>query len=172
MKSADLVTYLCNGTYIKYSDALSKKTFLCLGDMERIEEKKANIAKNKLIIVDDFIGTGNYATDVVNEIVSLGIPTNQIVIVTLFITQEALVRLQQLDCGIEYGEMVGSCITGLTPSEKAILKRIEHRIGIIEQFHFGYCQSGTLVSLIRTPNNTLPIFWQTNGRAYTPPFPR
>ena len=172
VKSADLVTYLCNGTHVKYSDALSKKTFLCLGSLERVEERRANIVKNKLIIVDDFIGTGNYATEVVNEIVALGIPTKQIVIVTLFVTQEALDRLQQLDCGIEYGKIIESCINRLTPSEKVILKRMEQKIGITEQFHFGYCQSGTLISLIRTPNNTLPIFWQANGRAYTPPFPR
>lgn len=172
VKSADLVTYLCNGTYVKYSDTLSKKKFLCLGSMERVEEKKANIAKNKLVIVDDFIGSGNYATDVVNEIAALGISAKQVVIVTLFITQEALDRLQQLNCGVEYGKIVVSCINKLTPSEKEILERIEKRIGITDQFRFGYCKSGTLISLIRTPNNTLPLFWQSNGRVYTPPFPR
>lgn len=172
VKSSDLVTYLCNGTCMQYSDVLSKKKFMCLGSMKRIEEKKTNIVKTKLFIVDDFIGSGNYATDVVKEIEALGIPAKQIVIVTLFTTQDALKRLQQLNCGIEYGEIIEPCINRLTVSEKEILFQMEQRLGVSDQFHFGYCQSGTLISLIRTPNNTLPIFWQSNGRASAPPFPR
>ena len=172
VKSADLVTYLCNGTHMKYSDILSKKNFLCLGSMEQIAEKKSKIGKSRLIIIDDFIGTGNYARAVVSEIEGLGISPERIIIVSLFITKEALKRLQELDCSVEYGEMIESCLKEITSSEKEILARIEQRIGITEQYHLGYCQSGTLISLIRTPNNTIPIFWQPSGRSYAPPFQR
>lgn len=172
VKSADVVTYLCNGTNIRYIDELSKKEFVCLGSLERVKEKKPNILKSKLVIVDDFIGSGNYATDVVNEIITLDIPVEQIVIVTLYITQNALDRVQNLSCGVEYGEVIESCISKLTASEKEILARMEQAIGVDAEFSFGYSHSGALISLIRTPNNTLPVFWKTNGRAYTPPFPR
>ena len=172
VKSADVVTYLCNGTDIQYIDELSKKGFVCLGSLDRVKEKKNNILKSKLIIVDDFIGSGNYATDVVNELKALGIPVEQIVIVTLYITQNALARLQRLNCGVEYGEVIKSCVSKLTASEREVLARMEQTIGVDAEFSFGYCHSGALISLIRTPNNTLPVFWKTNGRAYTPPFPR
>lgn len=172
VKSADLVTYLCNGTHVKYIDELSKKEFVCLGSMDRVEEKKRSIMKNKLVIVDDFIGSGDYATDVVNEITALGIPMEQIVVAALYITQNSVERLGKLSCGLEYGEVIESYIGKLTASEKEILTRIEQKIGVDENFTFGYGHSGALISLIRTPNNTLPIFWKSNGRASTPPFPR
>lgn len=172
VKSADLVTYLCNGTNVRYVDELSKKDFICLGSMNRVEEKLQNIAKSKLVIIDDFIGSGTYATDVVNEIEALGIPAEQIVIVALFITPTALDKLKKLQCSVEYGEIVEPCISELTPSEKEILTQMEQKMGVNSEFSFGYCQSGALISLIRTPNNTLPIFWHSNGRASAPPFPR
>ena len=172
IKSADLVTYLCNGTNIRYIDELSKKGFVCLGSMDRVKEKLPNIEKSKLVIVDDFIGSGNYATDVVNEIKALGIPVEHIVVVALFITQNALERLQKNNCSVEYGEVVEPCISNLTSSEKAVLARMEQKIGVDAEFSFGYCQSGALLSLIRTPNNTLPIFWHSKGRTSAPPFPR
>lgn len=172
VKSADLVAYLCNGIQVHYIDELSKKKFVCLGSMDRVEEKSSNIIKNKLVILDDFIGSGDYATDVVNEITALGIPAEQIVIAALFITQNAVNRLRALNCGIEYGEMIELHISKLTNSEKEIMSRMEQKIGVDAEFSFGYGHGAALISLIRTPNNTLPIFWKTNGRAYAPPFPR
>lgn len=172
VKSADVVAYLCNGIQVHYIDELSKKKFICLGSLDRVEEKKSSIEKNKLVILDDFIGSGDYATDVVHEITALGIPEEQIVVASLFITKSGISRIEEMKCGLEYGEVIESYIDKLTPSEKEILARMEKRIGVEDEFSFGYGHKAALISLIRTPNNTLPIFWKVNGRAYAPPFPR
>ena len=172
IKSSDLVTYLCNSTQLKYSDAISKKKIVLLGSMKQIENKRKQIGNNVLIIIDDFIGTGKYASEVINELVRIGITKEQIIAVTLYITKSGLDKFNQEQYCLEYGEVVESYIEKLSVTEKKILARIEKKMGIEADFSFGYGHSGTLISLIRTPNNTFPIFWESFGRFPSPPFPR
>ena len=172
IKSADVVTYLCNATQMKYTDVFSNKNVILLGALGQVEAKKTQIQKNVLIIVDDFIGSGKYATEVVKELTSLGLSPEQIVIASLYITQAGIEKLRNTQCLLEYGEIIEAYIEKLTPPEKATLAEIEKKMCVDPEFQFGYGHSGTLVSLIRTPNNTLPIFWMPVGRKPAPPFPR
>lgn len=172
IKSADVVTYLCNATQMKYTDVLSNKNVILFGSMGQVEAKKPQIQKNVLIIVDDFIGSGKYTTEVVKELISLGLSPEQIVIASLYITQAGIEKLRNTQCLLEYGEIIEAYIEKLTPPEKATLAEIEKKMCVDPEFQFGFGHSGTLVSLIRTPNNTLPIFWMPVGRKPAPPFPR
>jgi len=44
------------------------------------------------------------------------------------------------------------------------MQSIERRIkGLEEKFKFGYEGSEALVSMIRCPNNTFPIYWYIEG---------
>lgn len=172
IKSSDLVTYLCNSTQLKYTDALSKKKIVLLGSIKQIKSQKNRIINSSLLIVDDFIGSGKYTSDVISELILLGIPKDQIIVATLFITQAGIKRLHQKEYHLEYGEVVKSCIETLTASQKKVLDGIEKKMGVNQDFSFGFGCSGTLISLIRTPNNTLPIFWMPSGQFDSPPFPR
>lgn len=51
---------------------------------------------------------------------------------------------------------------------KCIMTSIESRIGISDQFRFGYRASEGLESLIRTPNNTFPVFWAAGPKSERP----
>lgn len=172
IKSSDLVTYLCKSTKLKYSDAIESKKIITLGSMEQIAAKKKQIGNSLLLIIDDFIGSGRYASEVVEEISRLGIPKEHLIVVTLYITKAGIKKLRQKQCRLEYGDIVESVLERLTETEKKIIARIEKKIGVDENNAFGYGQSATLISLIRTPNNTLPMFWLSSGRVSSPPFPR
>ena len=65
-----------------------------------------------------------------------------------------------------------SIIDKLPEKEKDLLKHIETSLGVEEDFKFGYGHSANLISLLRTPNNSLPIFWLDKGRSHSAPFPR
>jgi hypothetical protein len=51
------------------------------------------------------------------------------------------------------------------------MKDIEKKINIRGEFSLGYKQSESLISMIRTPNNTFPVFWEKND-FFKPPFER
>jgi hypothetical protein len=56
-----------------------------------------------------------------------------------------------------------------------IVDRIEKRLRITEKFFRGYGQSEALVKMIRTPNNTFPLYWcdkTKKGDKWPAPFPR
>ena len=172
IKSSDLVSYLCKSTSLKYNDSISKKKIILLGSTEQVKEKIQQISNNALLIVDDFIGSGKYTSDVIRELALIGIPKDRIIATTLYITQAGIKKLRQEQCQLEYGEIIESFISELSAADKEVLSRIEEKMGVEDGFSFGYGHSGILVSLIRTPNNTAPIFWMPFGRYSAPPFPR
>ena len=44
--------------------------------------------------------------------------------------------------------------------KQCIMKQIEDRIHKVEKYRFGYEGSEALITLIKTPNNTFPVFWK------------
>ena len=55
------------------------------------------------------------------------------------------------------------------------MSSIETSIGVTEDYRLGYASSEALVSMIRTPNNTFPIYWFRNKKEKLnlhAPFPR
>ena len=39
------------------------------------------------------------------------------------------------------------------------MNKLEEKSEIREEYHFGYGQSESLISMIKIPNNSFPIFW-------------
>ena len=172
IKSADVVSYLCKAMQTQYSDQLYKRKVHVIGSLSELCTKKSKFKDRPLLIFDDFVGSGNYASEVLDELVSTGIPATNVVICSLFISELGLQQLSSKDCHIEYIEVAQSIIDKLPEKEKDLLKHIETSLGVEEDFKFGYGHSANLISLLRTPNNSLPIFWLDKGRSHSAPFPR
>ena len=49
---------------------------------------------------------------------------------------------------------------------------IEDKLKVDSDFRLGYAQSEALISLIRTPNNTFPVFWKKKDKSSPAPFLR
>ncbi len=172
IKSADVVSYLCKAMQTQYSDQLYKKKVHVIGSLSELYTKKSKFKDRPLLIFDDFIGSGKYASEVLDELVSIGIPTSNVVICSLFISELGLQKISSKDCHIEYIEVAQSIIDKLLEKEKDLLKHIETSLGVKEDFKFGYGRSANLISLLRTPNNSLPVFWLDKGGSHSAPFPR
>ena len=55
------------------------------------------------------------------------------------------------------------------------MKKIENKIPKVSKYRMGYEKSEALISLMRTPNNTFPIFWKgiiSKGIEIDAPFQR
>ena len=113
IKSADVVSYLCKATQTQYRDQLYKRKVHVIGSLSEIHTKKNKLKEKPLLIFDDFIGSGKYASEVLDELVSVGIPADNVVICSLFISELGLQQLSSKDCHIEYIEIAPSIINKL-----------------------------------------------------------
>ena len=52
------------------------------------------------------------------------------------------------------------------------MKGIENKLKVSSKFRLGFAQSEALISLIRTPNNTFPVFWKSKDLPSPAPFSR
>ncbi|CEN85134.1 phosphoribosyltransferase-like protein [Paraclostridium sordellii] len=178
IKSSAFISYLFKSKNIYYNDILAKKKINIIGGYRDLNNKKNEFIKqNKpLIVVDDFIGSGDQVTDCVNDICSLGINKKNIFILALYIHESGKKKLSDENINLIYEECISKEVSGvLSNKEIEILKSIERKINVRNGYEFGYGGSEALISLIRTPNNTLPIFHTVKvgkGRLNIAPFPR
>ncbi len=172
IKSSDVVSYLCKSLPVQYNATLYKRTINIISTLDDLIMKKKNIQKSVLFLVDDFIGSGKYASGVVDELISNGIPENNIVVCSLYISEMGLKALKAKRCKLEYLNIAPSCISKLSAPERELILKIEASLNVEGDFSLGYGQSANLISLLRTPNNSLPVFWLDKGRAHSAPFPR
>lgn len=172
IKSSDLVSYLSSSVQVQYSDTLYKKKIHVLSSIDQVESKRAKFLKSPLLILDDYIGSGKYTSEVIEELNALSISASTIVIGSLFISSGGLKKLQPICPNIEYLESIESVSSNLSNSEMQTLKSIENKLSITENYKLGYGGTASLITLIRTPNNSLPVFWFETGRSHSAPFPR
>ncbi len=172
IKSADFVSYLTQSVYMKYSRILSKKHFIILGSFEQIKKSSKSFLNKPLLLIDDFVGSGDYAIEVLQQLTEIGISPREVLICTLFITPKGLDRITNEGYSIEYLEMVESVLPKLSARERNLLAQIEDDMAVPKDLHFGYSESATLITLLRTPNNTLPVFWFLGKGKDPAPFER
>lgn len=127
-----------------------------------------NEATTLLIVVDDFIGTGETAVESLNFIKdNFEIKNNNIRILALAIQKNGFERLKEYKIKIYYSHLLKKGITeyydsNIVSSKIELMKKIEKKIGVKEKEKFGYNGSEALIRLIRTPNNTFPVFHKEN----------
>ena len=126
-----------------------------------------------LCLIDDFIGTGETVERASQHFIEHGIDKNNIVILSLIGMKEGLLNLK--DKGyITYAKI--ECEKGISFKGNArqadLMRNIEKSIKVSDDFLFGYGASEALVKMLRTPNNTFPIYWLRNKKNQYAPFPR
>lgn len=147
-----------------------------------LKPEKLRLTENDfLILVDDYIGSGRTLNKALNGIsINETINNENFAILTMAIQEQAKI---ELTCqGINnYNSIVlkkGISDNFVSPEKDAkieIMRRIESRIPKVRQYRFGYEKSEALITLMRTPNNTFPIFWKgivSKGEEIEAPFQR
>ena len=126
-----------------------------------------------LCLIDDFIGTGDTVERASEYFLDRNISKNMMTIVSLVSMSSGLDDLNNKGY-ITYTNI--SCEKGITDggneTQIELMKNIEESIKVSDNYKFGYKGSEALVKMIRTPNNTFPIYWLRNKKNKFAPFPR
>lgn len=141
-----------------------------------------NFTENDLIfLVDDYIGSGETVEATILEIAkNESVIVENTFVIALVGQNEILdkLRLKNYTCYVKHEMKKGITDYYVDPvlQEKINnMTEIERLIPGDKFFRFGFNQSEALVTLVRTPDNTFPIFWRDHkksGVIYKAPFPR
>ena len=171
-KSSTTVLYQFKGSTIQTQVDLGKHYVVEKFTPEFVHA--TNLAKSHIILVDDFIGTGNTALgaiDYIHELYPALTDNCKISILSIVVMQQGKQAIEKTGATV-YASII--CKRGIADNYKGValtdaqnkMTAIEQTLkGLKPQFHFGYGQSEALVCMERCPNNTFPIYWYTKKDA-------
>lgn len=175
-KSSYSVAYDFNNVKLRYNRKLANYRFEVLSNENDVVQK-INYENNVLVLVDDFIGTGETAVKGINDILSKVADRNRIYVIALVAQNVGIEAIESLGIRIYADVIRFKGISDYYKDEELIekinlMEAIERKLAIKRKYRFGYGASEALVTMKRTPNNTFPVFWEENDRANKAPFPR
>lgn len=127
-----------------------------------------NKENDLLVLVDDFIGSGKTAIDILDEIFkSDNFSCDNTIVLSLVVQEEGVDRiLEEKDVFTFYKILRKKCISDFYKNVDDIndvkekVSSMENKIKCPEKWNLGYAKTEALVSIMnKSPNNTLPIFW-------------
>ena len=138
-----------------------------------------NSSVKKLFLVDDFSGSGETVFSCLDYLKQeKQILGNKITILLLAGMKDSINKIQQkgyeVYCDLIQEKGISSIIDDIKRNDFTILMNeieAKYHIDINSEIHFGYNHSESLITLIRTPNNTFPIFWDST-KVKNAPFKR
>jgi len=147
---------------------------------ESLKEPFAISNKERIFLLDDFLGTGDTIKSTIEKLLlNPNITLENIRVVTVASHKQAVKYMDSI--GLKYyteiitkKEISDYYKTPELEEKTAIMKEIEKLLPS-KKYSFGYGRSEGLITLYRTPNNTFPIFWhdyKKNEKKYKAPFPR
>lgn len=178
-KSGNMMCYLFQGLLMRRFDVFRNKRVRIIETFDGLVKHKDDI--KCLLVVDDFVGSGDTLLGCVNSIEEKGIEKEKIKVLTL-VLQECGKKVAD-----EYGVAIYTSVLrnkGITDNyseqeaqeKKEQMKRISKRFKVKDKnLYLGYKESEGLVSMIKTPNNTFPFYWyegKREGKLSLAPFPR
>lgn len=160
-KSGDMVSYIARSLECKLSDmhkSINTYSGMFFCPNEVIQENK------KIVLLDDFIGSGDSAMQVIKEAKFFGVQEENIILATIAIMEDGKKRIMSKGIDVKY---IFSCQKGISDyysggdliRYKRIITEMGSALGIKKDVVLGYKDSEALVSMFRTPNNTFPVFW-------------
>lgn len=166
------------------SPKLTKLKHLKLHTLEKFEEFEQGYGTKEnelLLLVDDFIGTGETLHQCLTEIgVRMKIDMQKVVIISISCQSETFNKLKNQGLKIYSPNIIYRGISDFNAEpnieiKKELMKMIEKSIPGAKSVTLGYQESEATVTLKRTPDNTFPIFWKKvrkNGNYLDAPFYR
>ena len=178
VKSGYLVAYLIK-SLISSIENSEKFNFVDINnfvDISKIKFRRNDI----LLLVDDFIGSGETLEECINDVTktnrNIG---NKFKVLTIAIKKDTYLKLSKkytIYKNLEILKGISDYNTGADINvKKEIMRNIENKIfSSIGDYSLGFEESESLITLLRTPDNTFPIFWNNYKKTVNlkPPFPR
>lgn len=133
-----------------------------------------NASEAIVCLVDDFVGSGETADAAIDYLNGKGLLKEQIAILSLVAMNQGKEFLNRKGYSIFAERFLPKAITDNGENfklKKDIMLRLEEKIKVKEKYSLGYNNTEALVKMMRTPNNTFPIFWLKRNNPNAP-FPR
>lgn len=177
-KSGNVMCYLFQGNLMRRFDEFRNKRIRIIETFDGLEKYKEDI--ECLLLVDDFVGTGDTILGCINLIEEKGIKKEKIKALTLVMQEQGRNAVEEYGVEIYSAVLRNRAITdnySMEEAEKKIaqMKNISKRIKAKKELYLGYKESEGLVSMIKTPNNTFPFYWhegKRDGKLCVAPFAR
>ena len=178
-KSSAMLLYLFNETRLRIDPRFSHYRFEIISDKESLHQKMDD-KDAVLVLVDDYIGTGDTAVACVEQLDKLGIKMEQIAILSLVAQEEGKKKIEEKGIFFCTSNLRNKGISDYYEGKELeknvrLMQKIEKDLKVGEKSRFGYGQSEALVTMCRTPNNTFPVFWyepELGIKKKLAPFPR
>lgn len=144
---------------------------------ENFKPKKTDL----IFLMDDFLGSGETIEASIKKVLeNKNIEVDMINVLAIACQQATIDFANDNSIALYYEHLEKRGITdNFSPDviqEKLdLMLEIEQMIPGGSMFSLGFNNSEALITLMRTPDNTFPIFWKqytANGKKFTPPFPR
>ena len=171
VKSSSAVLYQLKGTTIKQHVDLNPK--VVVDNITKVPQYTID-DKTKVVLVDDFVGTGDTAVaaiDYIHELVPSLKDNSQIIVFSIIALHQGIERLRKIGVKTYYAIERRKAITEeickcKREAAASTMHSIENRLKKLKKMYcFGYKESEALVCLERCPNNTFPIYWLTKDLA-------
>jgi len=185
IKSSLGIAYLSKAGFVKYYPRYESLNILPLEDHHELERRlndgKINLSESLVIYCDDFIGSGKTVMDCLTWVVDeSSIKMENIVVLGLVGMSFGYNKIVEINEFCYFGETVSRAISdSFNESETSryieLMIEMENDVDCNKNYSLGYNKSEAAVSMIRTPNNTFPIFWSSFKRKEPfckPIFPR
>lgn len=172
-KSAGLITYSVRAQLVE--NDIPKK------NVNMTDLVPSKVIEGPLVVVDDFSGSGLTVKTAVERLLDVGYAPENISVSLLYAMADAISEIEKLGVNVDAALSGTRCLSDYNFSDgegggaaPAIYDRIESRLGVNARNRRGFDQTEALVSMMTTPNNTLPIFWfrGSAGLNWPCPFPR
>lgn len=177
-KSGNVMCYLFQGNLMRRFAEFRNKRIRIIETFDGLEKYKEDI--ECLLLVDDFVGTGDTILSCINLIEEKGIKKERIKALTLVMQEQGRNAVEEYGVETYSAVLRNRAITdnySIEEAEEKIaqMKNISKRIKAKKELYLGYKESEGLVSMIKTPNNTFPFYWhegKRDGKLCVAPFAR
>jgi len=174
-KSSTAVQYFIRGI-VSTNPGIASKRIIFTNGLE-VSESLINKDDAILLLVDDFVGSGATALEAIEYLNrTKNIDKSKISILTIAALEigETNLKLNLIPVyyAMKFNRGISDCYCSQELLERvSLMESIETKLHVHEREKFGFDGSEALIKLIRTPNNTFPVFWkEKKGRIA--PFPR
>lgn len=160
---------------------LTRKPLYLYENQNLLNTKHNDRGKSLVVFVDDFIGSGETAIDTMQYYINnIKKDSDRVIIFTFVAMHAALESIAAI--GVEIITFVelpkGITESGLfkdVMAAKDLMMRLEEKLAIPAFYQLGYEQSEATATMMRTPDNTFPVFWypdNKDGSKSLAPLPR
>lgn len=175
-KSSDFVI-----GFFKHPLVMSSRIFdnkkIKITSMKQLSAEIGESSDKKIMLVDDFSGSGDTIISCMDYITNMKkIPQEKVIVLLLACMKEGFARIKAMGYEIYCDYIQNKGISSIQNIKQRsdftkLMNDIEKKYNIEEKWHFGYKESESLITLIRTPNNTFPVFWDSS-KVENAPFKR